>query len=86
MVQNLVFDVFDTECLGYEIFGKGFKSSLFNVEKNTGIKGECFHNTGNDANYSLRAMLLLAIYRYNTTDMDEATKARLEMYSRIAQF
>ncbi|KAH6705342.1 hypothetical protein BKA61DRAFT_434096, partial [Leptodontidium sp. MPI-SDFR-AT-0119] len=52
-----VIEMFDTEFLGYEVFGKTFKCSLSNVVKKTGISGGFFHNAGNDANFSLRAML-----------------------------
>jgi len=67
-----IIEIFDTEFLGYEVFGRDFKCSLSNVVKETGISGGFFHNAGNDANFSLRAMLLLAIYRYNTSKIDWA--------------
>jgi hypothetical protein len=81
-----VIEIFDTEFLGYEVFGKNFKCSLSNIVKETGISGGFFHNAGNDANFSLRAMLLLAIHRYGTLKMDKALQSRLEMYRKLAQF
>ena len=60
-----IVEVFDTEFLGYEVFGNDFKFSLKNVVKAIGISGGYFHNAGNDANFALRAMLLLAIYNYD---------------------
>jgi len=57
-----VIEIFDIEFLGYEVFGRDFKCSLSRVIKEIGILGESFHNAGNDANFTLRAMLLLSIY------------------------
>ncbi|PVH75311.1 hypothetical protein DL98DRAFT_536712 [Cadophora sp. DSE1049] len=65
-LASSVIEIFDTEFLGYEVFGKDFKCSLSNVVQKTGILGGFYHNVGNDANFSLRAMFLLACYRYNT--------------------
>ncbi|KAH7370097.1 hypothetical protein BKA65DRAFT_372677, partial [Rhexocercosporidium sp. MPI-PUGE-AT-0058] len=55
-LASSVVEIFDTEFLGYEVFGKNFNSSLSKVVEATGISGGFFHNAGNDANFSLRAM------------------------------
>ncbi|KAE8443513.1 hypothetical protein EG329_001825 [Mollisiaceae sp. DMI_Dod_QoI] len=81
-----VIEIFDTEFLGYEVFGRNFKCSLSKVTKEIGILGESFHNAGNDANFTLRAMLLLAIHRYNPSKLDRAQKEKIEMYKKLAKF
>ncbi|KAH9218292.1 hypothetical protein DL95DRAFT_444268 [Leptodontidium sp. 2 PMI_412] len=80
-----VIEIFDTEFLGYEVFDKTFKCSLSNVVRKTGISGGFFHNAGNDANFSLRAMLLLACHRYDPLKANITLQSRLEMYRKIAQ-
>jgi len=74
-----VIEIFDTEFLGYEVFGRDFRCSLSNVIKKIGILGESFHNAGNDANFALRAMLLLAIYQYDPSKLDRAQKEKIEI-------
>jgi DNA polymerase III alpha subunit (gram-positive type) len=81
-----VIEIFDTEFLGYEVFGKDFKCSLSKVIKEVGILGESFHNAGNDANFTLRAMLLLAIYRYDPSKLDRAQREKIEMYKKLTKF
>ncbi|KAI2780783.1 hypothetical protein F4815DRAFT_445022 [Daldinia loculata] len=81
-----VIEIFDTEFLGYEVFGRDFKCSLSKVTKEIGILGESFHNAGNDANFTLRAMLLLAIHRYDPSKLDRAQKEKIEMYKKLAKF
>jgi hypothetical protein len=51
---------FDTHYFGLEVFGEHF--NLSRLVKQVGIQGSHFHNAGNDANFTLRAMLLLAIH------------------------
>ncbi len=80
-----IVQIFDTEFLAYEVFGRDFKSSLSNVVQKTGIAGGYFHNAGNDANFSFRAMLLLAIYRFDTLNKDKALQSKLEAYRKLAQ-
>ncbi|KAH7378042.1 hypothetical protein BKA64DRAFT_248237 [Cadophora sp. MPI-SDFR-AT-0126] len=81
-----VIEIFDTEFLGCEVLGRDFKSSLSNVVRETGISGGLYHNAGNDANFSLRAMLLLACHRCKTLKTNRTLQSRLEMCKKIAQF
>jgi hypothetical protein len=81
-----VIEIFDTEFLGYEVFGRDFKCSLSKITKEVGILGESFHNAGNDANLTLRAMLLLAIHQYDPSELDRAQKEKIEMYKKLASF
>jgi hypothetical protein len=81
-----VVEIFVTQFLGYEVFGRDFKSNLRHVARKTGISGGSFHNAGNDADFSLRAMLLLAIYHHDTSKLDKAQQSRIEMYSKIEKF
>ncbi|KAG4441868.1 hypothetical protein IFR05_002669 [Cadophora sp. M221] len=81
-----VIEIFDTELLGYEGFGKNFKCSLSNAVRKTGISGGFFHNAGNDANFSPRAMLLLACHRYDALKANSTSQSGLEMYKNLAKF
>lgn len=85
-LASSVIEIFDTEFLGYEVFGKDFKCSLSHVVQRTGILGGSFHNAGNDANFSLRAMFLLACHRYDTLKTNIPLQTRLETYRKLARF
>jgi hypothetical protein len=56
-----IIELFDTKFLGNEVFGEKFKSSNGRVVKELGLLGISYHNAGNDAFFTLRSMLLLAI-------------------------
>lgn len=75
-------DIFDTHYLGLEVFGQDF--SLSRLTRQTGIQGSHFHNAGNDANFTLRAMLLLAIHGFS--EINNPQPSKLEIYKKIAQF
>jgi hypothetical protein len=51
-LASSVIEIFDTEFLGYEVFGKNFKCSLSNVVKETGISGGFF--------FIMQAMMLIS--------------------------
>ncbi|PVH77050.1 hypothetical protein DL98DRAFT_535087 [Cadophora sp. DSE1049] len=85
LVPSLI-EMFDTQFLGHEVFGKNFKCNLSNVVRAMGISGGFFHNAGNDANFSPRAMILLACYRYDTLKTSLTMQSRLGMYRKLAQF
>jgi len=81
-----VTSIIDTHQLAVEVFGRKYKTTLKDVVSDLGMLGANFHNAGNDANYSLRAMLLLSIYGKDASKMDGAVKETMEMYKSIAQF
>jgi len=75
-------NILDTHYLGLEAFGKNF-----NLSRLTGqlrMQGSHFHNAGNDANFALRAMLLLVIDNFSPADSSH--QSRLETYEKIARF
>jgi len=82
-----VVDILDTEKIGGEVLGIKCGLNLGRVVELMGMEGKGFHNAGNDASYTLRAMLLLAVYGYDTADMDDLKLVeRIEMYRKIAKF
>lgn len=76
-----IIEIFDTQFLGNEVFGKEFKSSVGRVVKELGLLGISYHNAGNDAFFTLRSMLLLAIQN----QVDRARKKRVDMYRNLAE-
>lgn len=67
-----------------------FLAEIFNIElrkvtKKVGILGESFHSAGNDAYHTLRAMLLLAIHRYDPSILDRAQKQEIEICKKLAK-
>jgi len=76
-----VVEIFDTEYLAYEVIGTGIRVRLSCLCEILGIsrgKGT-FHNAGNDASYTLRVMLLLAVCRYDVSKLNKAQQSRMEM-------
>jgi hypothetical protein len=53
-------DIIDTSFLAMEVYGRSSQPRLEELVKNLGMSGKNFHIAGNDANFTLRAMLLLA--------------------------
>jgi hypothetical protein len=81
-VAPVVENILDTHYLGIEVFGQDF--SLSRLTRQLGLAGSHFHNAGNDANFSLRAMLLLATN--NLPEAESSQQSRLEIYEKIARF
>jgi hypothetical protein len=79
-----VIQIIDTNKLAVDVLGR--TKRLKDVVSDLGMSGANFHNAGNDANYSLRAMLLLSIYGEDESKLEGAIKETVEMYRRIAQF
>lgn len=78
MVENIL----DTHYLSLEAFGQDF--NLSRLMRQLGIEGSHFHNAGNDASFSLRAMLLLAIH--NFSEVEDSQQSTLETYRTISRF
>lgn len=81
-----VIDIFDTEFLGYEVFGRDFKCCLKRVIKTLRLRGENFHNAGNDAGYTLRVMFLLAVWEYDGLMLGEMERERVDGWRKVAKF
>ena len=77
----VVENILDTHYLGIEVFGKDF--SLSRLTKELGMEGSRFHNAGNDANFSLRAMLLLATH--SLSEVESSQQSRRQLYEKIAR-
>lgn len=86
-VAPSIVEIFDTEYLAYEVLGNGVKVRLSQLASILGIsRGKyTFHNAGNDASYTLRVMLLLAVCRYDVEKLGKAQRSRMEMYRKIAK-
>lgn len=82
-----VVELLDTEYLFKEMFSGARNYKLGDVVEKVGISShlDYFQNAGNDANFTLRAMFLLAIYRYNPVILDRNQKLTLAMYKKIAK-
>lgn len=78
----VVENILDTHYLGIEVFGQDF--SLSSLTRQLGLEGSHFHNAGNDANFSLRAMLLLAAH--DLLEAESSQQSRLEIYEKIDRF
>ncbi|TVY80601.1 hypothetical protein LSUE1_G005138 [Lachnellula suecica] len=76
-------DILDTQLMGREIFGNGVR--LRNLLETLGIKSRYLHNAANDAHFTLQAMLLLAIYRYDPSEFNEPYKSRFRLYQELAK-
>lgn len=77
MVENIL----DTHFLGIEVLGQDF--GLGCLTRQLRMPGSHFHNAGNDANFSLRSMLLLATHNLST--IGGSQQARLESYEKVAR-
>jgi hypothetical protein len=77
-----VVDIYDTS-LSCQIFGES--PSLAELTRMVDIISydRDFHNAGNDANFALRAMLLLVIDGYDLKNIDECHRARIRFYKRV---
>jgi len=53
-------DIIDTSYLAMEVYGRSSQPRLERLVEILGISGKNFHTAGNDTNFTLRAMLLLA--------------------------
>ncbi len=78
----VVENILDTHYLGIEVFGQDF--TLSRLTRQLGLEGSHFHIAGNDAKFSLRAILLLATH--NLLEAESSQKSRLEIYEKIARF
>lgn len=82
-LSEAIVRVVDTKFLVREIMGPHIDSRLSAVVRECGMRGVNFNNAGNDANYTLRSMLLLALKNCEIGQLTKSQEERVGFYRKM---
>jgi hypothetical protein len=80
-----VLEIFDTHSMSKLVFGRGFTVGALLGQLECPCEASDFHNAGNDATYTLHAMLMLAIKGSESREMSLPENESLEHLRALVQ-
>ena len=81
----LVLAILDTHLIARNLLGASFKLGALLAELKCPYKSSDLHNAGNDATFTLHAMLMLAIKSPESREMGLVQREKLERLRAVAQ-
>jgi hypothetical protein len=81
----LVLAILDTHLIARNLLGASFKLGALLAELKCPYKSSDLHNAGNDATFTLHAMLMLAIKSPESREMGLVQRENLERLRAVAQ-
>jgi hypothetical protein len=75
--------VLDTKIIAEPMFGQNRKLEL--LGKDLGVDCHAIHNAGNDANSTMRLLLILAVGKMDRSGLGAELKERLQLLKKIAK-
>jgi hypothetical protein len=82
-LSPVIVGVFDTSLLARDIMGQATKCRLVDVARRFDMDASNFHNAGNDANYTLRILLMLAMNHCEGISMTSSQSKLVEFYKKM---